>query len=299
MKKYLLSISFLIIALFVLFTLINCGGSDTTTPCIPPKAPTVKTSIKINAGESIALTATSTEASAAFKWTGPNSYTSTLQNPTIANATEAMAGNYLCTVTVAGCTSRSDTTLVLIQGVLTDPKDGHVYKTIKIGTQTWMAENFQWQSPSDYADYKVYDGLPANGPIYGMLYDWILAQKCDDGITGWRLPTQSDFELMVSYLGGYLIAGAKLKEAGTGHWATPNYGATNSSGFTALGGGYYDVINSLGYQDKNNRAYFWTKTPFQGAIVYFTLRTEDNWSRIEWTTVSPQCNFYSVRLIKN
>jgi uncharacterized protein (TIGR02145 family) len=206
-----------------------------------------------------------------------------------------MAGNYMCKVTVNGCTSLSDTTIVLIQGVMTDPKDGHVYKTIKIGNQTWMAENFQWQPSSDYADYKICGGTPALGLIYGVLYNHKLAIKCDDGVTGWRLPTKADWDALVAYLGGYEVAGAKMKEAGTTHWVTPNSGTSNSSGFTAYGSGYFDVVNSLGYQDLKNRTYYWSQTPYTSYYYIMILRVDDMWSHLEYGEAS---NYYSVRLIK-
>ena len=306
MKKYLLSISLLIIVLSVLFTLMNCGGDNSTTPvapCVTPKAPTVKLSIKVHIGDSILLTATSTGTKPSFKWTGPNSFISTEQNPTISNATEAMVGYYKCTVTIAGCTSLPDstavvidTTIVVIPGTTTDSRDLRVYKTVKIGNQTWMAQNLNWQPSSQYADYKIYGDNPAYGPVYGVLYDWIIAQKANEGFTGWRLPTDNDWQKLVGYLGGVEVAGAKLKETGTTHWTIPNAGSSNRSGFTAIGAGFFDKSVTMSFLDLKDRTYFWTQTPYNANMVIMILRSDDMLTHSEY---GDKTNYYSVRLIKN
>jgi len=57
---------------------------------------------------------------------------------------------------------------------------------------------------------------------------------------GWHVPTFAEWNQMVTYLGGNTVAGGAMKEVGTAHWINPNTGATNSSGFTALGSGVRD-----------------------------------------------------------
>ena len=293
MKRKLLSFALLIISLSTIMTLINCGG-DEPAPCVAPAPPTVKKTITIDAGGTISLTASLVDL-ATYKWTGPNNFSSTEQNPTINSATEDMTGEYKCVITVNGCNSNSASTFVAVRGLLEDPRDGNKYKTIKIGTQTWMAQNLNWQDATYYADWKVYGNVPNNGKVYGALYNYKLAVKAAAGITGWRVPTDDDWKTLVDYLGGYQVAGSKLKEEGTAHWVTPNAGTTNTSGFTALGAGYYDAAIGNGFQDLLNRTYFWTSTPYSSYMVIYRVQSEDFWAVREY---GDKANYYSIRLVK-
>lgn len=134
----------------------------------------------------------------------------------------------------------------------TDPRDGNVYKTVKIGNQIWMAENLRYL-PSvvepntisqttpyyyvyDFSDISVTEAKATfNYNTYGVLYNWPAA--CSSCPSGWHLPTDDEWTELITYLGGEEVAGSKLKEVGTTHWNSPNEGATNESGFTALPGG--------------------------------------------------------------
>jgi len=75
-----------------------------------------------------------------------------------------------------------------------------------------------------------------------MYYNWETAcEVCPDG---WHLPSEAEYQELIAFLGGRMVAGAKLKEYGTYHWnptaSGESSGATNSSGFTALPNGYYN-----------------------------------------------------------
>jgi len=136
-------------------------------------------------------------------------------------------------------------------GSYTDSRDGHEYKTIKIGDQWWMSENLAYQTSSGCL---VYEGIEKYLETYGYLYIWETAlQVCPDG---WHLPSDAEFEKLSRFLGGEVEAGGKLKETGTTHWDHPNTGATNSSGFSALAAGYE---GSEPYQYFiGKQAYFWS-----------------------------------------
>jgi uncharacterized protein (TIGR02145 family) len=100
---------------------------------------------------------------------------------------------------------------------------------------------------------------------YGKLYNWY-AVNDPRGLapTGWHIPTETEWvKLIDTCLGGYLNAGSKMKEIGVSHWISPNTGANDSTGFTALPGGfraYFGQFQFLGYY-----GYWWTSTEY-GAI---------------------------------
>src|SRR5690554_851751 len=136
----------------------------------------------------------------------------------------------------------------------TDPRDGNVYKIITIGDQVWMAENLAYlpsvnmvadgseDAAGSYYYVYGYDGTNVadakatdNYATYGVLYNWTAAMNACPA--GWHLPSDAEWTELTDYLGGESIAGGKLKETGTTHWNSPNTGATNETGFTALPGG--------------------------------------------------------------
>ena len=145
--------------------------------------------------------------------------------------------------------------------------DGNVYHTITIGTQVWMVENLKttkyrdttsipnvidntaW-SNSNTGAYCDYNNTPSNATTYGRIYNWYTVSDVHNiAPTGWHVPTDAEWSTLTTYLGGESVAGGKLKEIGTTHWESPNTGATNQTGFTALPAGYriYDgSFRSLG-----------------------------------------------------
>jgi uncharacterized protein (TIGR02145 family) len=150
----------------------------------------------------------------------------------------------------------------------TDARDGKKYKTVKIGNQTWMAENLNFKTDTGSWCYK---NKRKNCLKYGRLYNWETATAvCPNG---WHLPSDAEWTSLFDYLDGEKVAGGKMKEAGTEYWRSPNRGADNSSGFTALPGGYRDYddgsFHSLGYN-----ASYWSSTEYGGtdawdrALVY-------------------------------
>ena len=96
----------------------------------------------------------------------------------------------------------------------------------------------------------------ANKNTYGAIYNWYAVNTGILCPTGWHVPTSLDWDILVDFLGGIGVAGNKLRESGTTHWASPNNGATNESGFTALPGPVTNVVQS---------GMWWTST-FGGAL---------------------------------
>ena len=133
--------------------------------------------------------------------------------------------------------------------------DGNIYNSVTIGNQVWMAENLkttkyqngeaipnvtddtEWSNLVTGA-YSDYNNDPSNSDTYGRLYNWYAVDDSRNICpSGWHVPNYSEWTTLENYLGGYLVAGGKLKETGTTHWSSPNTGATNETGFTALPAG--------------------------------------------------------------
>jgi uncharacterized protein (TIGR02145 family) len=96
-----------------------------------------------------------------------------------------------------------------------------------------------------------YNNDPANGAIYGKLYNWYAVNDAR-GLApqGWHIPTDEEWTTLSTKLGGEEVAGGKMKTTGTTLWTTPNTDATNSSGFAGLPGGYrfsFGSFNDVGY----------------------------------------------------
>lgn len=115
-----------------------------------------------------------------------------------------------------------------------------IYEAVYAATAGTAAEK-EYAALKEAAMWCYYDNNPDNGAIYGKLYNWYAAKLLDLDMQssgfGWRVPTSEQFNALATYLDGASVAGGKMKMTGTDYWNTPNTGATNESGFTALGGG--------------------------------------------------------------
>ena len=159
-------------------------------------------------------------------------------------------------------------------GTVTDV-DGNSYESIIIGNQVWMAENLKvihfrngesltagLSSTHGLSAYTVYDNDETNADTYGYLYNWYaVTDSRNIAPEGWHVPTNDEWQTLVDYLGGSSVAGGKLKEADTTHWYSPNTGATNESGFTALPGGFGNYSGPFNYM--GSIAWFWSSTFWQ------------------------------------
>ncbi len=194
---------------------------------------------------------------------------------------------------------------------------GQLYQTVQIGNQCWMRQNLNIgtmvlsttsiSSHSDCSNNGIiekycHDNDPANCTIYGGLYDWdeMMGYTTTPGVqgicpAGWHIPTDGEWCILTTFLDPTVDcniwdwsgtnAGGKMKETGFTHWYSPNTGATNESGFTALPGGYrshfgyfYDiggagdwwsssegatsgaVYRNLAYSDAGVGRYYYLKT---------------------------------------
>ena len=158
-------------------------------------------------------------------------------------------------------------------GIPTVTYEGQVYNTILIGGQCWLKENLNvgtmingddGMTNNGVIEKYCYDNDPANCEIYGGLYQWheMMEYSTTPGVqgicpSGWHLPTDEEWTTLTDFLGAS-VAGGKMKETGTIHWQSPNTGATNESGFTALPGGYRNTGGN--FDDLTNNAHFWSSS---------------------------------------
>ena len=162
-------------------------------------------------------------------------------------------------------------------GTVTDI-DGNIYKTVTIGTQTWMAENLRtgryndgtiilyiannsnwkdWTTPA----YCWYNNEVTYVATFGALYNWYAIDPASNGgknlcPIGWHVPSVTEWTALTDYLGGTSVAAGKLRETGTAHWRSSMAVATNETGFTALPGGQR---HETGFFTGSGRGgYWWT-----------------------------------------
>lgn len=173
--------------------------------------------------------------------------------------------------------------------------DGNIYTWITIGTQQWLVENFRCEHYADGisipnltldADWIAEDGTPGHDgaycyynnettykAVYGALYNWYAVNNAHGlAPAGWRVPSEADWTVLFTFLGGTDVAGGKLKEIGSTHWNAPNIGATDDYGFSAVGAG--DRESSGPFTSLGDSNYFWGSTEVGPgtALPYFLSR---------------------------
>jgi uncharacterized protein (TIGR02145 family) len=190
--------------------------------------------------------------------------------------------------------------------------EGNVYKTVTIGTQIWMAENLKttkyndgtaiplvtdydkWAALTTDA-YSWYNNDSTNKEVYGALYNWYTVNTNKLCPSGWHIPADAEWTTLVTCLGDSKIAGGKLKETGTNHWKSPNTGATNENGFTALPSGFRSYNGSFNYIGISG--YWWSSTEYTATNVYFwNLRYKFSYV---YKYISDKPNGFSVRCLKD
>lgn len=195
------------------------------------------------------------------------------------------------------------------------------YKAVKIDNKVWLAENLaetKYRGGSNIVEvtdtdtwktllsgarcsydnnientFVVIPPVPPTPPIptltvnYGRLYNWYALNEANFAPTDWKVPDVADLDTLVAYLGGNTVAGGKLKEVGTTHWASPNTSADDSSGLKALPTGYRYSVNGSFLQ-----------MPYYGYIasktVYITDGLNNKFSAIKLEYNSGACSTYAL-----
>ena len=198
-------------------------------------------------------------------------------------------------------------------GTMTDC-EGNIYKTVTIGTQTWMAENLRTTLYSDGAairnvtDDAEWEALTAgaycnyNNTIstdtiatYGRLYNWYAVNTGKLSPTGWHVPTDAEWTTLIKYLGDMDVAGDKLKEASRTHWPNFYSDMINEFGFTALPGGFCTNIGT--FDSIGDQGHWWSATEVNINIAW-SQDISNFWSDIFKESTSKKVGI-SVRCVKD
>lgn len=275
-------------------------------------------------GNSVQFTDQSENSPTAWLWDFGDGTTSTSRNP---SHIYSSAGRYTVTLTVTnsfGSDNETKVSYITVINTFTDARDGNIYKTVKIGNQVWMAENLK------YLPYVSFKGtFDPNIPLiyvygynerdadeakatemykkYGVLYNSLAAvngegysSSIPSGVRGvcpqgWHLPSYGEWQALINSVGTWEDAGGKLKEEGTVNWLSPNTGATNSSGFTALPGGYYSYRY---YRNEGEYTGWHSSSLYNHSLLYYISVKYDLRSIIENQTTDQSVGFY-IRCVKD
>ena len=152
----------------------------------------------------------------------------------------------------------SDSETSVSTGTMTDSRDGQIYKTVTIGTQTWMAQNLNYETANSYC----YKDSASNCTKYGRLYTWAAATNACP--SGWHLPTKAEFETLFTAVGGQSTACKVLKS--TSGWNSRGNGS-DAFAFSALPAGSRN--NYGNYYGEGNDADFWSSTEYNSFNAYY------------------------------
>ena len=176
-------------------------------------------------------------------------------------------------------------------GEMTDSRDGQVYKTVKIGSQVWMAQNLNYadsvKTPSLKGNSWCYDNDPKKCNVTGRLYSWAAAidsvkflnagMKCGDYTTcpflkkvqgicpdGWHLPDTTEWDALIDAVGENAGKGLKSRKG----WYD-NGNGSDKVGFSVIPTGYFDKVDGLSYRVGLN-AGFWSTVEYGKYTVFYT-----------------------------
>lgn len=226
---------------------------------------------------------------------------------------DLLAGNMVCAQTSSKTSDLSLSRSSSNKFSTVKDIDGNIYLTVQIGDQTWLAQNLrvsrfrdghainhvadsiQWFKTKEHA-WRNFQNKSVYDSALGKFYNWA-AVSDPRGLcpAGWHVPSLKEYDKLILFSGGYKHAGGKLKVRGSRYWKIPNSGATNTSGFSALGGqsflGSYDEL-TLGLTGE-----WWTSTPFNDDNINVIILTHENSSAS--ISKGSKSHGFSVRCIKD
>jgi uncharacterized protein (TIGR02145 family) len=246
---------------------------------------------------------------------GIGSFTATISGLTYATTYFVRAYATNSTTTIYGAEVSFTTKPLSIPGNGVTDVDGNTYTTVILGDKEWMVQNLRttkyqngdvipnittqtlWSTTVTGA-WCYYNNTAGYNNTYGKLYNWYAATDPRQiSPVGWHVPSTGEYTVLNAYLGGGNLSGGGLKQAGTSSWASPNSGATNISGFTALPGGSRSWSSSSGFGYFGTLGNWWSSdiagsegrfAQLQHDVAYFDAGTND-----------PKGAGFSIRCVKD
>ncbi len=203
--------------------------------------------------------------------------------------------------------------------------DGNVYQSVKIGSQTWMSENLRvthYRNGEEIANVKEatlwcslntgaycnYNNDSTLARIYGRLYNfYAVADQRNLCPSNWHVPSDSEWNILEKSLDNTIdtalrmdyknLVGSKLKSTGNLYWKSPNKGATNTSFFSGLPGGFRNCVEVADYRNIGYMGYWFTST-----IHHYIFASDRSLSWEGLSIIRSSSNFkygLSVRCIKD
>ena len=192
--------------------------------------------------------------------------------------------------------------------------DGNSYSTVSIDSKCYMGENLattkyndgtsipyvtdnsSWSSLTTPAYCWYNNDQSTYGSTYGILYNWYAVNTGNLCPEGWHVPDDTEWQALVTYLGGNSPAGGKLKETGTTHWSSPNGGATNETGFTALPGGHRNTDGT--FNNLSLFCYLWSASDADNGTKGESWNTSWQDAYI-WPVDADKKEGHSIRCVKD
>lgn len=239
---------------FVAAVLVACGDDDSSFATRPSDGSSSSVTPKSSDGE------TSVSSSSSVKYSSSKgSSSSSAKSSSSAVSSSSVPEGYVDPSTV-------------VTGTMTDERDGQTYKTVTIGTQTWMAENLNYDTDAT----NCYDGREDLCTIYGGLYKWGAAMVVCP--SGWHLPDTTEWKMLITAVGGESTAGRMLKStSGWDDYKGENVNGTDAYSFAVLPAGYY-FGNVMDYRYEGSYTCFWSSTGNRntGSAYYMRVFVRDD-----------------------
>ncbi len=224
--------------------------------CLLNDEKTLKSSSSNKDSEPTDKTSSSSESSKSSSSSAKSSSSKTLQSSSSQKIVPSSSSNVVDPVEESS--SSSSKVPEPVEGTLTDSRDSQTYKTVTIGSQVWMAENLNYETGDSYC----YNDTIEYCTKYGRFYTWDAATTACP--SGWHLPSKTEWESLISEIGGESIAGKVLKS--TKGW-DKNGNGTDAFGFTVLPVG--SRRDNGDYDGEGGFARFWSSTEYNSNSVHY------------------------------